>query len=244
MKFGFYTDKGIDRQPLSNYPWNKTSWHPDLNSHGYRCPEWSPMPDGKKNVVVLGCSHTFGQGLYPGEHWVDLISKHWPERLRYWNLGVPGASGDCCVRRLWGSQKIIDPRVVIICWPDISRRAWYGESEPTTIMGSDDENRYQTKQTDTQVFLQNVFWVQKYGEIFNAKIFHCFSSEYIDHPDISKLNVLKHYTIKNCWPHWDRQEPMGFVDNPSFAMDGEHYGREHHERFAKLFLKEFQSSLK
>ena len=48
MKHGYYTDRelpesvGIDKPPLIDY---KT------NSHGYRCPEWEPMPDGKKNVV-------------------------------------------------------------------------------------------------------------------------------------------------------------------------------------------------
>ena len=55
MKFGYYADRempvsvALDREPLKGYK---------VNSHGYRCPEWEPMPDGKKNVVVLGCSHT------------------------------------------------------------------------------------------------------------------------------------------------------------------------------------------
>jgi len=55
MKHGYYADRelpksvGINKAPIIDY---KT------NSHGYRCPEWEPMPDGKKNVVVLGCSHT------------------------------------------------------------------------------------------------------------------------------------------------------------------------------------------
>jgi len=60
MKFGFYSDSEIPRGiDLDGYR---------LNSHGYRCPEWTPMPDGKKNVVVLGCSHTFGQGNKDDEH--------------------------------------------------------------------------------------------------------------------------------------------------------------------------------
>ena len=43
MKHGYYSDKelpksvGINRKPLIDYK---------VNSHGYRCPEWDPMPDG------------------------------------------------------------------------------------------------------------------------------------------------------------------------------------------------------
>ena len=51
MEYGYYNDKklpksvAIDRKPIADY---KT------NSHGYRCPEFSPLPAGKNNVVVLG----------------------------------------------------------------------------------------------------------------------------------------------------------------------------------------------
>ena len=46
MKFGDYTDRGLDQQPIDRYPWNEHK----LNRMGYRCHEWDPMPDGKKNV--------------------------------------------------------------------------------------------------------------------------------------------------------------------------------------------------
>ena len=72
MKFGDYTDRGLDQQPIDRYPWNEHK----LNRMGYRCHEWEPMPDGKKNVIVLGCSHTFGQGLNDNEHWVHFLSQH------------------------------------------------------------------------------------------------------------------------------------------------------------------------
>lgn len=244
MKFGYFTDRGLDKQNLSQEPWNKKEWHPDINSYGYRCNEWDPMPSGKKNVVVLGCSHTFGQGLLPGDHWVDIIKQHNTERLRYWNLGVPGASGDCCVRRLWGAQKLIDPKIVIVCWPEISRRSWYGDSVPDSVMGHDEKNRFQTERTDINNFLHNVFWVEKYGEVNQAKVFHCFALESIGHPDISELNVLQEQTIKNCWPHWDRFTQRQKFNSPSLALDDKHYGKEHHQRFAELFLQAFKSKLR
>ena len=244
MQFGFFTDQGLDRQDLMADPWNKTHWHPDINSHGYRCPEWDPMPDGKKNVVILGCSHTFGQGLLPGQPWVHHLSKHRTDRLRFWNLGVPGASGNCCVRRLWGSQKLIDPKIVIMCWPDISRRGWYGRNIPGALHGTAEENRFQTDRTDLQDFLQNVFWTEKYGEINNAKVFHCFATEYVDHEDIHDLNVLRDQTIRNCWPHWDKFTQRELHVEPSLALDNKHFGKEHHSRFADLFLARFGQKLR
>ena len=227
MKYGSYTDRGLDQQNKDSYPWNKVQ----TNSSGYRCPEWTPMPDGKKNVVVLGCSHTFGQGLDDTEHWVHFLSQHNTDRLRYWNLGVPGASGDACVRRLWGTQNLLDPKIIIMCWPDESRREF-------------SDSTHNTSDQDVQNFLHNVFWVQKFAEITHAKAIHCFAHTPIVHDDLDNCMVLKDYSIANCWPYWDKFKARELHAKPSLAKDGLHYGVEHHERFAELFLNQFGSKLR
>ena len=239
MKFGHYADRelpesvGINKPPLMDY---KT------NSHGYRCPEWEPMPDGKKNVVVLGCSHTFGQGNADNEHWVHHLSQHNTERLRYWNLGQPGCSADKIVRILYGCEKLIDPRIVIVCWPAWSRRERLGKyaesltSDATQLSVENDA-------TDKNNFLKNVFFVEKYAEQNNCKVFHCFAQDsYEEH--IKDCTVLGEYTLKNCWPYWDKFTARDLHTEPSLASDGVHYGVKHHERFAKLFLGKFSVKLK
>lgn len=239
MKFGHYADRelpesvGINKPPLMDY---KT------NSHGYRCPEWEPMPDGKKNVVVLGCSHTFGQGNADNEHWVHHLSQHNTERLRYWNLGQPGCSADKIVRILYGCEKLIDPRIVIVCWPAWSRRERLGKyaesltSDATQLSVENDA-------TDKNNFLKNVFFVEKYAEQNKCKVFHCFAQDsYEEH--IKDCTVLGEYTLKNCWPYWDKFTARDLHTEPSLASDGVHYGVEHHERFAKLFLEKFSVKLK
>ena len=227
MKFGDYNDRGLDKQTTDKYPWNEHK----LNSQGYRCPEWDPMPDGKKNIVVLGCSHTFGQALDDNEHWVSHLSQHNTSRLRYWNLGVPGASGDSCVRLLWGTQNLIDPRIVIMCWPDESRREL---SDPA----------HNTVEHDTDNFLKNVFVAEKFGEITQSKVFHCFAQNTVAHPDLKNINVLEEYTLANCWPYWDKFTARALHPEPDLARDGVHYGAKHHERFAQLFLEKFSVKLK
>ena len=238
MKFGHFNDKALPDMLSS------VSELPELyklNSFGYRCPEWSPMPHGKKNVVILGCSHTFGQGLAEDEHWVHFLSKHNTVRLRYWNLAQPGASGDKIVRTLYGSEKIIDPNIVIVCWPDWSRRERYGE-DTTDMQGSNQQLKYEDDETDLQNFLKNVFFVEKYAEWKNCMTFHCFASASY-HEHIPDLKALKEHTLMNCYPWWETYLQRE-LQSDSVARDGQHCGIKHHERFAELFLKQFGSKLR
>jgi len=225
MKHGHYTDEALPE-----------------SSHGYRCPSWDPVPDGKKNVVILGCSHTYGEGSADNEHWTHFLSQHNTNRLRYWNLGQPGASADKVVRILYGCEKVIYPKIIIVCWPAWSRRERLGKyaesltSDATQLSVENDA-------TDKNNFLKNVFFVEKYAEQNNCKVFHCFAQDsYEEH--IKDCTVLGEYTLKNCWPYWDKFTARDLHTEPSLASDGVHYGVKHHERFAKLFLEKFSVKLK
>ena len=96
--------------------------------------------------------------------------------------------------------------------------------------------------TNKNNFLKNVFLVEKFAEQNECKTFHCFAQESY-HEHIPNLNVLDTYTIKNCWPYWDKFEQRVPYNKPSIAKDGWHFGIEHHERFAKLFVDYFKSKL-
>ena len=224
MKHGYYTDKGLPE-----------------SAFGYRCPSWDPMPSGKKNVVVLGCSHTYGVG-HEDTYWVAHLSQHNTGRLRYWNLAQPGASADKVVRILYGCEKLIDPRIIIVCWPIWSRREKL-DSYAQSITGGDEYLKYENTETNKNNFLKNVFLLEKYAEKNNCKTFHCFAHDSYHH-EIPDLNVLKDYTVKNCWPYWDSREQRQQFEKPNLASDGLHYGVEHHKRFAQLFLEKFGTKLK
>ena len=225
MKFGFYSDESLPE-----------------TAHGYRCPPWEPMPDGKKNVVVLGCSHTWGVGLADDEHWVHHLSKHNTDRLRYWNLGQPGASADKIVRILLGCEKTINPKIIIVCWPVWSRRERLSR-EAQSLTSDADQLKQEDEDTDRNNFLKNVFFVEKFAERVGAGTLHCFAEDSY-HAHIQGLRVLEHYTIANCWPYWDKFEQRQQHRQPSLAADGQHYGVEHHKRFADLFLHHFAKKLK
>jgi hypothetical protein len=236
MKYGHYSDNEIPKQDNPDYR---------VNSHGYRCPEWTPMPEGKKNVVVLGCSHTFGEGLDDGEVWVDrLASKTDDKILRWWNLGQPGASADKIVRILYATERVLFPKIIIVCWPLWSRRERL-ENHPHSLTGADDLLKTETDQTDEQNFLKNVFFVEKFAERQDAKTFHCFAQDVYN---VNVANMYRDTSLKTCWPEWDRHRLPGakreHTTEPNLARDGVHYGVEHHQVFAEKLYSRFGSKLK
>lgn len=228
MKYGFYSDNELTT--FAEWP--------------FRCPSWTPMPEGKKNVVILGCSHTWGVGLEEHETWAHHVSQHNKDRLRYWNLGQPGASPESCVRMLYSSQKVLNPKIIIVCWPEISRRERL-EKNSSNMMGTDPRLKYENANTDINNFLKSVFFLEKYAEVNQCKTYHCFASDVVDLLKYNpELRVLEDYTVKNCWPHWDKFTARELHDKPSKARDGIHYGVENHKRFAYLFIQKFGQKLK
>lgn len=231
MKFGFYADNEIPKGIASDH---KT------NSLGYRCPEFSPLPDGGKNVVVLGCSHTFGEGLEDDETWVHYLSAMCKQSLRFWNLGQPGASPDQVIRILYGCEKVLFPKIIIVCWPLASRRERL-DHYPLSLVGNNPLLKTENEYTDRHNFLKCVFQIEKFAEHNRSKTFHCFAEE-IHH--VPNINILTEASLKTCWPEWDGHGTRKIIKQPSLARDGMHYGVEHHRAFAKKLYNKFGSKLK
>jgi hypothetical protein len=237
MKYGHYADDDIPHfDPVPGY---KT------NSYGYRCLEFKPLPNGGKNVVVLGCSHTFGEGLEEAETWVSLAAKQSNKILRWWNLSRPGGNADQMIRILHGTEKVLFPKIIVACWPTWSRRERL-DLYPQNLTSDNKLLRTENINTDRNNFLQNIFFLEKFAERNGAKTLHCFAEEVYDLD--KNLQVLKEYTIKNCWPEWDRHHLVGakrdIITTPNLARDGVHYGIKHHQVFAKLLLERFKSKLR
>lgn len=237
MKYGYYADDELPKfDPMPGY---KT------NSYGYRCPEFRPLPDGGKNVVVLGCSHTFGEGLEEEETWVSQVAKESNKTLRWWNLARPGGNADQMIRILHGTEKVLFPKIIVACWPTRTRRERL-DLYPQNLTSDDKLLKTENNNTDQNNFLKNVFFLEKFAERNEAKTFHCFAEDVYELN--SNLQVLNDYTIKNCWPEWDRHHLPGakreHTTTPSLARDGVHYGVEHHRVFARLFLERVKSKLK
>ena len=236
MKYGYYSDSEIPKMPrYKNYK---------SNSHGYRCPEFKST-DGGKDIVVLGCSHTYAEGLEEHEGWVGQLSaKRYQTTLRWWNLGYPGASGDFMVRVLYGTEKVLHPKIIICCWPAQSRRERL-DQHSIFLYGDSEELKTENEQTDENTFLKNVFFVEKFAERMDAKIFHCFAEEAYD---LQNKNCYTETTLKKCWPEWDKHSfpnaKRERIVHFNLARDGLHYGAEHHRVFAEKLYNKFHSKLR
>ena len=230
MKYGHYSDNEICNH--KNFiEFNESNGY-ITNSHGYRCPEWDQFSNNKKNIVVLGCSHTFGVVLNEGEVWVDqLAAKTDQTVLQWWNLGQSGASADLIVRILYATEKLLFPNIIIICWPAWNRRERLLNFDKfplhqNSLTSGDILLKYENEDTDQQNFLKNVFFAEKFAENTNATILHCFAQEIYE---ISNAEVYNDSCIKTC------------LSDPILAKDNMHYDVQHHEIFAEGVFNRFKS---
>jgi hypothetical protein len=118
------------------------------------------------------------------------------------------------------------------------------DQSPQNLTSDNESLKTENNHTDQNNFLKNVFFLEKFAEKVGAKTFHCFAQEAYDIYMEDTLAVLKNYTISNCWPEWDKHEKRELHNKPSLATDGIHYGKEHHEVFARLFLQRFNTKLR
>lgn len=85
------TSKNVNQTRLDMW----SGYIDEINSYGFRCDEFTDQHHGKKHILFLGDSNTFGVGLHVDEVWskklFDRINKD-SEYSGYFNLGLPGAS--------------------------------------------------------------------------------------------------------------------------------------------------------
>jgi hypothetical protein len=236
MKYGYYSDEDL---PKFNPPAGYTT-----NSYGYRCPEFSPVPKGGNNVVVLGCSHTFGEGLDDKDVWVNILASVTKTRVRFWNLAQPGASADLMIRILYGTNNMLGPGLIIACWPAWSRRERL-DKEPTNLTSDNPILKTENEETDKNNFLKNLFLLEKYAQSIDARTLHCFAEEVYETPN--NLQALTKSSLKTCWPEWDAHHLPGAkkerITELDLAKDGIHYGPKHHDTFARLMHERFKSRI-
>ena len=173
-----------------------------------------------------------------------LASKTDARVLRWWNLGQPGASGEKIIRILYSTEKVLFPKIIIVCWPEWSRRERL-ENLPTDLTSNNELLKTETDVTDENNFLKNIFFAEKFAEKQGAKIMHCFAQDIYE---FKGTNVFKDTSLRSCWPEWDSHHlpdaKREHITKHSLAKDGVHFGVEHHRVFAEKFYNKFKSKLK
>lgn len=133
-----------NRKLLEQYGWIDAKITYDINSHGFRSPEF----DTRKNFVTLGCSLTTGIGLPVEQTWPWYLSKNL--NIDYWNLSVPGGSSDTAYRIAEYYLSVLKPDFVVMLEPSRSRFELFQEGGPETA-----PTNYSTTNSDLDNWFNN-----------------------------------------------------------------------------------------
>jgi hypothetical protein len=102
-----------------DWPWRNRSVYYQLNSQGYRCPEWDSIR-WESSVVFFGCSQTYGIGLDQDQTIPCRVQSKLGQPCV--NLARAGTS----IMFQWANtvrlvRAGIKPRAVVYIWPDHAR---------------------------------------------------------------------------------------------------------------------------
>lgn len=185
---------------LSSRSWFYQYWN--LNSEGYRDPEYNPQSfQGKSKVMVLGDSFTAGHGVKDeADRFSDRLAAAFPDRHQVFNLGVNGAD----VRMSYDNLKAFpySPDILIFSYypNDIERD---GELGGLTLA------RFKTY---ADIPLPLRFWVRRtylwnylywrfphHAETFDYKAYldECYQNEAVMRVHGGHLNQLVEFAAQN-----------------------------------------------
>lgn len=186
-----------------------------------------------KKFLSFGCSHTAGNGLDPGEIYVDVISKEL--NIANENLAVSGNNSNECLRQLVETLMIEkEYDFVIVQWPNIFRRTFYrGSKKFLENVNSASKIFFETLTSGKKNFVEP--WIEN---ILTANLL-CNQVEiplyniYLDTLD----PIIEHrLTSKGIDIHTDMKQPgkTWLFDNG--AQDGMHHSPYCHREWASRLI--------
>jgi hypothetical protein len=128
--FNSFWDEPDSKENFKKNPkpeYTETSITYCCNSYGYRTPEFD-VDSLAPSIFCLGCSFTYGIGVRQEETWPSLVQQRFPE-YNVHNLGSAGSSGDTIVRTLTNIGKLLNPKILLILWPEVFRFELYKDTD-------------------------------------------------------------------------------------------------------------------
>lgn len=185
----FNTNKILYPEKMRNWSIDSVSY--TVNSYGFRNNfEFDNNLDSQKNLLVLGCSNSFGIGLSVEHVYCKIVANEL--KLNLVNLAVPGGSMDSAARVLYFWLKKINPIIVILQTPEPSRREFLIEDGPN-FLGSwntkwfksffkyADENDNEFNQIKNMLLIKLI--LSKKTKFFNFDWTDC---SYVEHKDLGR----------------------------------------------------------
>ena len=192
----------------------------DLNNHGFRCRPFEDIDHQKQQIMVLGCSYTFGVGLKQEQLWHDHLRLAFSdETTQIWNLGVPGYSNDAIVRLTWRFLEYIRPAIIFIQWSHFHRREYVREDNSLWRILTNNPKFWNDGSSEYKAFFMM-------HNDFNDQ--YCFEKNLVLVSNIARAYRLTfEYETINNFPSMDK------------ARDDEHPGPDSHKLFAVQIYNQY-----
>jgi len=171
----FETNLATRPEKLKLHGWSSESRiEYQFNSYGFRANEFSDSD----NLIALGCSHTLGTGITESSRWSTIVSK--TLGLADYNLGIGGASADCCFRMALNWIPQLKPKVVLYQNPEPSRFEWFDTvyKKPHNMLASSQNHSAFYKEwvlcerNLTMNYFKNLYAIQYLAESVGALFVH------------------------------------------------------------------------
>jgi hypothetical protein len=197
----------------------------EINDFGFRSDNFTKN-HSNKHVLFLGCSYTWGTGLYLNQIWskilYDEINIH-NEFSGYFNLGVPGDSIYTCITNAFKYfNNFGKPDVIFFNIPEIERFYVYKKDKEKFFRSILKSNK-----TLELLSYQYYYILEKYCEENNIKLFSF--SWYLGY----KIHPLDNF---KTFYSMDNEKIYEYVYNSNLALkasDDTHLGPAYHKYWAE-----------
>ena len=207
----------------------------EFNSYGYRSVEFKQTDNF--TIACFGCSWTFGIGVpleYTWQHLLkEKITKEKNIDVDVFNFGWPAVSSDFISRVLHSALYEINPDLILVLFPSISRREVYaddGRPIPITPARNEYSKYYEMLVNDFSSknnFLKNFYFIKSFLQL--KKIPWLFSTWA---GDVEKL-------IKN-----QEENYAGFLfrEPNDFARDNKHPSIKTYNKLVNMFMEKMDNN--
>ncbi len=210
---------------------NGQSFAKEINSFGFRSDEFKTDQDGL-HILFLGCSYTWGTGLYIDEVWSKILYNRVSNETKtsgFFNLGVPGDSIYSSINNAFKYFKHFgNPSVIFFNVQDIGR--FYAEDKNKKVLHR--SNLDSNKVLDLTSY-QNYYALDQYCRSNNITLISF--TWYLGHDPhpLKYFESFKHINIDDIEEFvlmYKQNNPN--VEESIVARDGSHLGKAYHEYWA------------
>lgn len=157
--FGSDSESRYQSAPHPVFKPADVSYH--FNAQGYRCPEFAQdRTDKEVTIVAIGASEVLGTGLPEDQVFGHLFARrlenHLQRPIKYFNLGMGGASADYVSRTLASALPVLKPDIVLLVFPYYGRREHINSLGKVFLFNSQDagarlKNRFIDPENHSQI---------------------------------------------------------------------------------------------